>query len=463
MSQHPVFTSALPTGDDAGHILIVGGGASGVLMATHLLSAHKKLRVTILESANLLGCGLAYSTRDPDHLLNTRVHNMSAFPEDPFHFHRWLQGRSEGRGLDEHSFVSRATYGAYLSDLLRPWSLAEEERRLTCLRRKCIRIEERPDGVLAHLEGGDVIGAQIAVLATGHVLPRPDPAGLLTGAWEGVCGLDPDAGVLIIGSGLSMVDQVLSLMKSGHRGPITTLSRRGQLPRPHAPTRPDAIRLDEIPVDQPLSQLLRWLRGRIAWVEADGGTWRDVIDGLRPHVSAIWQVMPVEKRARFLRHLVSWWDVHRHRIPAASDRRIADAVASGKLTHRRGAFLRAERGENGLLRAYIRPHGQTDESVIEAARIIDCRGIRNDPEYNATPLIADLLASGRARVDELRIGLQVSATCQLIDAADRASSRILAIGPVSRAAFWEITAIPDIRVQTAALARRIAKLVRVGA
>ena len=73
MSQHPVFTSALPTGDDAGHILIVGGGASGVLMATHLLSAHKKLRVTILESANLLGCGLAYSTRDPDHLLNTRV------------------------------------------------------------------------------------------------------------------------------------------------------------------------------------------------------------------------------------------------------------------------------------------------------------------------------------------------------------------------------------------------------
>lgn len=459
MTRLPAFSSAAPVGDHAGHVLIVGGGASGVLMAAHLLSRSDDLRVTILEAANLLGCGLAYSTRDPDHLLNTRVHNMSAFPDDPDHFHRWLQQRREGEGATEHSFVSRSTYGAYLSDLLRPWTSGEAARRLTCLRRTCLRVEETEDGVTAHLDGGEAVRARLAVLATGHVLPPPDPQGLLSGAWEGVEGIDPDARVVIIGSGLSMVDQVLSLMKSGHRGPIVTLSRRGQLPRPHAPTRPLPIRFEEIPLDRPISGLFRWLRDLARRAEAEGGTWRDAVDGLRPHVSAIWQALPIGERARFLRHAVSWWDVHRHRIPSASDARISDAVERGQLVHRRGAFLRAERAEDGSLRAIIRPHGLHEETAIGAARIIDCRGIRHDPERNATPLIADLLSSGRARVDPLRIGLEVSEDCRVIDAAGHASPRLLAIGPVSRAAFWEITAIPDIRGQVAALAGRIAQTV----
>ena len=75
----------------------------------------------------------------------------------------------------------------------------------------------------------------------------------------------------------------------------------------------------------------------------------------------------------------------------------------------------------------------------------------------ASPLVADLLARGRARVDPLRIVLEVDGQCRLVDVAGRPSARIFAIGPVSRAAFWEITAIPDIRHQVAALAGRLAQ------
>ena len=89
-----------------------------------------------------------------------------------------------------------------------------------------------------------------------------------------------DAPVLILGSGLTMVDQVLTLLRRGHRAQIVALSRRGLLPRWHLPTRPLAIDAADVPAHLPISQLLRWLRGRVAEAEAAGGDWRDVVDGL---------------------------------------------------------------------------------------------------------------------------------------------------------------------------------------
>jgi uncharacterized NAD(P)/FAD-binding protein YdhS len=57
-----------------------------------------------------------------------------------------------------------------------------------------------------------------------------------------------------------------------------------------------------------------------------------------------------------------------------------------------------------------------------------------------------------ARLDPLNTGLDVDLSSRLISASGKASDRLFAIGPVSRPAFWEITAIPDIRDQTQKLA-----------
>ncbi|MDR5651216.1 FAD/NAD(P)-binding protein [Ruixingdingia sedimenti] len=449
MTELPVIAPARPAPDTALHVLVIGGGASGVLMAAQLLRQDPRARVTIVEAANMLGCGLAYSTRDPDHLLNTRADNMSAWPDDPGHFARWLEGRTDG---GDGVFVSRATYGAYLGGLLDPWRAGG---RLACLRHRCLRVEEGAAGVAAHLDDGQVIRGHLAVLATGICVPPPDLRGIVTGGWEDPGPIDPDARVIIVGSGLSMVDQVLSLMKAGHRGQIVSISRRGLLPRPHAPGRPLTLRAEDIPLGAPVSRLLHWLRGLARQAEAGGGTWRDAVDGLRPHLAAVWQALPQAERARFLRHAVTWWEVHRHRIPPASAERIGAALASGQLAVRRGSFLRGGRGADGGIRALVRLRGHADPVALGAGRIIDCRGIRHDPARNAGPPVADLLARGRVRVDPLRLGLEVTADCRLVDAGGRASARILAIGPVSRAAFWEITAIPDIRGQTARLAAGI--------
>ena len=432
------------------HVVIIGGGASGVLLAAHLLrDPTTPLRVTVIEGRHMLGCGVAYSTSDPGHLLNTRVANMSAFPDDPDHFRRWLGAR--GDDATGACFVGRATYGAYMTDLLAPLSA---DGRLRCLRATCTRLVTTRVGVAAHLDDGQIIPADRAVLATGHALPEPDPEGLVHGAWQEAAPPPQGGRVVIIGSGLSMVDQAISLLSHGHRGEIVALSRRAQLPRVHAAGAPLPISRAEMPLGAPVSFALSWLRDLAARAEAQGGTWRDAVDGVRPHLSALWRAMPVDDRARFLRHAAPWWEVHRHRLPPESAALLQEAQARGQLILQRGAFIDATREGDGVTLRY-RPRGTKVVAGLQVAAVIDCRGIRRDPVAHATPLVQNLLADGLARIDPLRIGLETDRQAALVDARGLASPIIHAVGPTARAALWEITAVPDIRSQCAELAARL--------
>lgn len=463
MSFDPLFASSAPLAGGAGpHVIVIGGGASGVLMAAHLLrdgadgETGDGARVTILEGRHMLGCGVAYSTDDPDHLLNTRAISMSAFPDQPGHFRDWLAAHDIQAGPQPgDSFVSRSTYGAYMAGLIEPWSRGDGPRRLRCLRDTCTGLTEEADGVTAHLSDGRTVSADLAILATGHALPESDPDGLVQGAWEPQPPPDRDDRVVIVGSGLSMVDQVLSLLRRGHRGEILVISRRAQLPRIHTATRPLPVAQADIPLGAPVSRLMIWLRALAAQAEAAGGSWRDAMDGVRPHLRTIWQALPQAERARFLRHAAPWWEVHRHRLPPESAAPIRAAIRTGRMRLLAAAFHGAERNADGRLVAVIRCRNSRTEQRVKCARIIDCRGIRRDPERNATPVVASLLREGRARIDPLRLGLDIAPDAAVIDADGRPSTRVFAIGPASRAAFWEITAIPDIRDQVAELARRL--------
>lgn len=161
--------------------------------------------------------------------------------------------------------------------------------------------------------------------------------------------------------------------------------------------------------------------------------------------------MDLAERARFLRHAAPLWEVHRHRLPPESAAPIHRALRTGRMRQLAGSFIRA-RCDGAILSAHWRPPDTDRVLSLIASRIIACRGIRRDPEAHAAPLVADLLASGRARIDALRLGLDIAADGAVIDAHGHADPRIRAIGPVSRAAFREITAIPDIREQAQALA-----------
>ena len=78
------------------HVVIVGGGFSGTLFAINLLR-HEGPRATLIERRpHQMARGVAYSAAHAEHLLNVRSGNMSALPDDPGHFVRWL----EAEGLE---------------------------------------------------------------------------------------------------------------------------------------------------------------------------------------------------------------------------------------------------------------------------------------------------------------------------------------------------------------------------
>lgn len=439
------------------HVVIIGGGASGVLLAAHLLRQPSgSLEVTIVEPREGVGEGLAYSTDDPAHLLNTRAGNMSAFDDDPQHFLRWLNesGAAAVCGLNGAlGFAPRWRYRDYLRDLVRHWLPVSGDSRLRVVRETCVALGETSRGVAATLGNGVAISADRAILAIGHAVaagPSPyDPA------WSPPedLGIELDEDILVLGTGLSMIDKVASLHRRGHRGRVIALSRRGLLPRVHAATAPFLLDPADIPLGTGPAYFLRWLRRTVRWAEAQGRDWREVMDALRPHASAIWSAMPVAGRARFLRHGRTMWDVHRHRMPPELAVLLSEAQATGLLTLMAGRLVE-DRVEAGRHHVQVRRRCAGVETLV-VDRIVDCTGILRSPEADGTGLVGHLLASGTARMDPLGLGLDVASTCALVDRTGTASSRIFALGPVTKARFWEITAVPDIRAQARRLAAQL--------
>lgn len=453
MTKHRLGTddaTALPhPGRPGPHILIVGGGASGVLAAAHVLRQDPAARVTLVEPRDRIGLGLAYSTPDRNHLLNVRAGNMSALADDPRHLLTWLSDKGHESAPDR--FISRSLYGDYLADLLSHWQIgrAPRFRRAHAI---CTGLTEVPQGLVATFDDGTAQLADHAILATGHSLPRPAGNSAIQPAWDPIPDLPAEATVLVLGTGLTMVDQVLSLLDAGFEGRILAMSRRGLLPRAHRPTAPLRLGPQDIPFGASTGALCRWMRGLARQAESQGGTWRDAMDALRPYVRRIWRSLPIEERRRFLRHGQRWWDIHRHRMPPLSESRLLAAMADGQLSLMQGDILRVEATDTGILARY-RPFRAATSETLAATHAIDARGLRGRP--SDSPLLRRLLDEGTARMDPLGIGLDIADDGSVVRADGTPSSRLSAIGPVSRAAFWEITAIPDIREQAASLAGRI--------
>ncbi len=422
-----------------------------MILAAHLLRAGgPALSVTLIEKRGQIGRGIAYSTAEPSHLLNVRAANMSALADDPGHFARWLDARGIFR--DARTFYApRMLYGEYLADLI-PES---EEPRLRRLTATCVGLLSKGDDVEALLADGATVHADAGVLATGHEEnPLDDRAYAVRFGVGDAAPLDAAAPVLILGTGLSMVDAWLTLERQGHQGPVTALSRRGLLPNGHAQVAPVAFARSDLPIGRPVSAFLHWLRNAAEANAAAGGDWRFVVDGLRPFNQAIWQAWDGREQRRFLRHAKTAWHIHRHRMAPEIFARIGEARATGRLRVLAGR-LRGVEADGGGWKATIRLKGAGANEALSAARIIDCCGVATDPAKGSNPLIRALLDAGAARPDPMRIGLDVTDECALVDHMGAASDRLFAVGPLTRGTFLEIEAVPDIRLQCAALARRL--------
>jgi uncharacterized NAD(P)/FAD-binding protein YdhS len=443
------------TGQHRLSVTIVGGGASGVLVAAHLLAdPARDLRVTLIEKTDRIGQGLAYSARQRDHRVNVPARGMSAFADQPQHFLDWLKKQQSNVPADGWIFVQRATYGQYLAHVLEQAGRSREGR-LTVLNETVTGITETKAGVDVVLGNGSSVLSDFAVLAVGHETQPARSRGIAVRLGsEDDTPLDPDATVMVLGSGLSMVDTWLSLAHANHTGPILVLSRNGLLPRSHRDVAPIEIDAADVPFGTNLNYLVKWFRSLVADTERQGGDWRSVVDGLRPYNQRLWQSWTEHTRRQFLRHLRPWWNIHRHRLPPDLFNRLDDAVRSGQVNLIAGEFLDVARSGDQVV-ATIRPRGETRTREIVVDRVYDCGGVSVDVLASSNPVVVELVRRGRARPDALNIGLDVSDSCAMIGDDGKPSERVRVVGPLTRGQFFEIEAIPDIRRQASDIAAQI--------
>jgi len=436
-------------------IAIVGGGFSGTLLAINLLRFDGPRASVIERDAGQFARGVAYSATEPSHLLNVRAGGMSAFPDDPEHFVRWLGDHGGGAGT---SFVPRQVYGSYLAETL------EEVRddRLTLVEGDVVDVE--PAGV--RLADRRLVPADRVVLATGnlppHTPPGVDPAAIPDGRYlddpwraEPGEGLGEGDTIVLLGTGLTAVDVALQLDARGFAGHVIALSRRGLRPHRHRDGLPPQQGETDLP-GVPLSWAIRQVRER-----AGEGDWRAAIDRFRPMTQRYWAASSAEERGRFLRHLRPFWDVHRHRLAPAVADRIDAMVAAGRLRFAAGKVVSTEAERDGVRLRFRPRHGDTVETM-QVARIVNCTGPQGDLTRTDDPLLARLVAEGRIRPDRLRLGIEVDAEARVIDRGGRPDEALSCIGPMTRGGLWEVVAVPDIRRQAWDLARRLSHAQWVG-
>jgi uncharacterized NAD(P)/FAD-binding protein YdhS len=189
-------------------------------------------------------------------------------------------------------------------------------------------------------------------------------------------------------------------------------------------------------------------------VRSEAVGWRNAVDELRPYTQAMWANASEAERARFLRHLRPWWDVHRHRLAPAVADRLEAMIASGRLEVVAGKTLSFTEQADGVDLAW-RPRGAESAARLTVTRIINCTGPQGDLMRTTAPLLRALATRGMIRPDAAHLGIDVTGDAQVIGTDGTASACVFALGPMTRGGFWEIVAVPDIRTQTWNVARRL--------
>ena len=442
-------------------VAVVGAGFSGTLVAAHLLRrAAGPLRVLLVNRSGPMGRGVAYGTRTESHVLNVPAGRMSAFVDDEDDFLRFAQRRL--RGAAGGTFVPRRLYGEYLEHVLSSAeSSAVDGATLERVVDEVVSLDLCDDGASARLRFADgrVVRADRVVLALGNFAPA-DPQvdtpefyrspRYVRDPWSAgaLDVVQPGEPVLLIGTGLTMLDIALDLQARG-AGRMLAVARRGLLPLPHrSPSVPPAS--DHRPPDiltGPATALayLKAVRAHVARLAAAGVDWREVIGSLRPITPQLWARLGVRERARFLRHLRVYWDVHRHRTAPELDAALRGHTAAGRLAVVAGRVLRYGADEDGVT-VTLQRRGASTPELVRVARVLNCTGPDADVRRLSEPLIASLRDRGLLMPDALGLGVETADDGALLDRHGLPSRVLHHVGPLLKARYWEATAVPELRV-----------------
>ena len=438
-------------------LAIIGGGFSAAALLHRLVRQHAggTTGVVLYEPRPQPGEGVAYGDASDELLLNTRAGAMGVDADQPGGFADWA-----GLGPDARDvFLPRRRYAQYLRGVMEA-DIAAASFSVQHQRACATSVLRDAAGFLVDSATGSA-RFDAVVLAIGALSPRAavgQPASderIIDRVWPSTwCQrVQPDDHVVVLGTGLTMVDQFQQLQSAGHRGRVTAVSRRGLLPQVHAPrhgTPPDGAVIAMLAAQPSLRALARTLRRQLQ----SAPDWRDVLDALRPHHRAIWMRLSPRERRAFLRHLRPWWDTHRHRLAPEVGALLDGAKASGRLRVVAAAVESIEPNDDAIA-VELRHRRSGSHEVLQAALVLRATGFELAVRPGCDPLLDALLAAGLVAPDPHGLGLQVDAHCRALDARGRPVDGLHVLGPMLAGQHWEATAVPDIRIDAATIARTL--------
>ncbi|MFB9979109.1 FAD/NAD(P)-binding protein [Mesorhizobium kowhaii] len=454
-------------------VAIIGGGFSGAAVAWHLAQASRpeRLSISVIEPRPGLGGGLAYSSEEPAHRVNVPATRMSMAPDDPQHFARWLSRDGElERDTDAiwkngDVYPRRRVFGRYVAEHLAPWLGSGAVRHVSGLATHVAR-EADGRGWTVHTTSGPV-AADIVVLAATHPLPNIPAAlaslaeapGFIADPYApaALAGIGRDASVLIVGSGLTSADMAAELYRRGHRGRILALSRRGLRSRGHPDIRGEPFGdFASAPATTAL-RLLKTIRATLAAAHAANVNWQSVFDQLRLQGPVLWAGLAPPERARLVRQLRVFWDVHRFRIApqvaAVLDRRHAAGTFDNI-----AARLVASNHEHDSLAVSFQRRGQTRIETARFDAVINTTGPAHGQALQLNPALRSLTEAGLIGADPYGLGIETSRDSRAVGRDGRAVTTLFVAGPLARGTFGELMGLPEVARHAQAVAAEIAKL-----
>lgn len=460
--------------------VIIGGGFSGTMTAVNLARfSDIPLRVTVINQSYPAGRGVAYSTRRSEHLLNVVARNMSALPEHPNHFVEWLRTRTEFADTPEAElreiFMPRRIYGDYVRSLSLHYTRPLDPRgkvETTFIDDEAVDVEPAERGVRIKLASNRTVDANRVILATGNEMPAELPGSDTLKQHEGYAANPwvnweaklppPTENIVLLGTGLTSVDAIITLLALGWKGTIHAVSRNGLLPQSHFKGRdypdfpPPAVDLTKLGLTGIVSLIKQYCeRLRVA-----GENPAIVIDKMRPHTQHVWQALSLSDQQEFVARYAAHWNVMRHRIAPSIHQQVTTAIDEGRLKVVCGTVTRLE-PQGRVVRIHLRrPTGNgsasiEDDRFIDGALVINCTGPQTRFSATRSPLLRNLLARGIVQPDAMDMGIRIDPEFAAVDASGVSSAFLRVIGPLLRGTLWETIAVPELRGQAMRLAQSL--------
>jgi len=375
------------------NICIVGGGACGVAAFIELFiqittqDLKDKVGITIIEKSKKVGYGLAFGTEERGHLLNTQSELMGIYSREVHHFTDWLsknadkaRGKVEDNGNIESAYTSRIMYGDYLYEQFTHYLKKAKEigvdAKLVCDEVNDVDYENERYSI--SIKEGDPIVSDYIILALGN----PEATNFkdyekypqfLNTPWPSKRVLelvDPEDHVGILGSSLSSIDTIMTLVDNGHKGKISCFSLEGLLPRVQpvdnkeidreiltlkavhtikrehfrAPRVTEIFRLFMLEVEKQFGKKLDWkkmdrmggdpyeyLKQDIAAAEQGGDPLLNVAYSLRYDAATLWSWLSRDQKNFFKKWLGPQWTINRHGMPLANAKKLVPLFESGTL------------------------------------------------------------------------------------------------------------------------------------